>query len=86
MATLEQKAKLNYTNAALALYEIGWTPYPLFPNSTVVSVDLEVWLEELSPSVISQYWRLHPNHGLTAEGMTHPDFCWEYEDDAVLHE
>ena len=86
MATKDPKAKPNYTKAALAVYEIGGTPYPLFPNSTVVSVDPIVWLEELSPSLIRQYWRMHPNHGLGVDDMIPCDFCYEYDDDAVFHE
>jgi hypothetical protein len=85
MATRKCKKHLNRMNAALAAYGIGWTPYPLYPNSTAISVDQNVWREALSPSLIREYWRLHPDHGLTADGMTYCDICCEY-DDGVFHE
>ena len=64
MAKRKQKGKPNYIKAALALYEIGWIPFPLLPKSNILSVDWDEWQACLSANRIRQYWRAHPDHGL----------------------
>ena len=43
MAKRKQKGKPNYIKAALALYEIGWIPFPLLPKSNILAVDWDEW-------------------------------------------
>ena len=86
MAIKNSSLNEKIIKAALALHDIGYIPLPLFPNSDVVSVDFGVWIKTLSPSLIRQYWRLHPNHGLSTELFDKHNFCFEYDDDAVFHE
>jgi hypothetical protein len=49
--------------AAIAVYDLGWVPIPLLPDSNVVAVDCEKWLDEMSVNNIRRYWREHPDHG-----------------------
>lgn len=85
MARTSSKTTQNFTKAALALHEIGWTPYPLLPDSGEISVDVKRWTQGLSPRRIRDYWRMHPNHGLGVS-IDHRVFECDKEsyEDAVL--
>jgi hypothetical protein len=56
----------DYGRTAMTMYSAGSIPIPLRPRSDRPAVGCDRWIEELSPDVIQQYWREHPNHGLGA--------------------
>lgn len=64
MATQKTKISNEIIKAALALYRIGWIPFPLVPGSNDLAVDWEQWQADLSANWIRRYWRNHPDHGL----------------------
>jgi hypothetical protein len=64
MATETTKNTKDITEAALAVYKIGWTPFPLLPGSNIVAVDWEQWQADLTVNGIRRYWQDHPDHDL----------------------
>ena len=64
MAVCNGKENLKLIKAALALYDIGWIPFPLLPDSNALAVDWDEWQAQLSANCLRRYWRAHPDHGI----------------------
>jgi len=64
MATRKCKTNGKHIKAALALFEIGWIPFPLLPDSNVLAVDWDEWQAQLSVNRLRHHWRAHPDHGI----------------------
>jgi hypothetical protein len=54
----------DFGNAAVELFEAGWVPIPLRPNSKIPAVKWDPWRENLSARTIRRYWKKHPDHEL----------------------
>ena len=45
-----------------AIFQDGWTPYPVLPGSGYPAVDLADWEDGLTAKRFRQYWGEHPDH------------------------